>query len=163
MPAGEFEEGRKHGRGRQRKCPAVKEAIDDGNKAVRALEHIRKGMTQRQQPRGAARKREADASVAGRRLWRPVGTAFVSSAKAAGAQGLAALDAVISDAAPDGVPDTRSSLFALLGMGPLVHEGWWVADAAVGGTANHDATFYRELRDGLGLARWECGRLVDSN
>ena len=44
-------------------------------------------------------------------------------------------------------------------MGALVHEGCWVDDAAVGGRVPLDASFYRELRDRIGLARWECGRL----
>ena len=59
------------------------------------------------------------------------------------------------------MPDTRTALFALLGMGPLVHEGWWVDDAAVGGRLPLDASFYRELRQCIGLAKWECGRLSD--
>ena len=37
----------------------------------------------------------------------------------------------------------------------------WVNDAAVGGHSPPDVAFYRELRDRLGLARWECGRLSD--
>jgi len=61
-----------------------------------------------------------------------------------------------------GVPDTRTALLALLGMGALVHEGCWVDDAAVGGRVPLDASFYRELRDRIGLARWECGRLTDN-
>ena len=107
---GEFEEGRRHGRGRQRRCPAAAEAIEDGRRAARAGDHVRRGA------------------------------------------GLAHTDG-------GGVPDTRTALLALLGMGGLVHEGCWVDDAAVGGRVPLDASFYRELRDRIGLARWECGRL----
>ena len=107
---GEFEEGRRHGRGRQRRCPAAAEAIEDGRRAARAGDHVRRGA------------------------------------------GLAHTDG-------GGVPDTRTALLALLGMGALVHEGCWVDDAAVGGRVPLDASFYRELRDRIGLARWECGRL----
>ena len=109
---GEFEEGRRHGRGRQRRCPAAAEAIEDGRRAARAGDHVRRGA------------------------------------------GLAHTDG-------GGVPDTRTALLALLGMGALVHEGCWVDDAAVGGRVPLDASFYRELRDRIGLARWECGRLTD--
>ena len=35
-----------------------------------------------------------------------------------------------------------------------------VDDAAVGGRVPLDASFYRELRNRIGLARWECGRLT---
>ena len=74
----------------------------------------------------------------------------------------AALDAALSTTEAGGVmPDTRAALFALLGMGHLVHEGWWGDDAAVGGRAPLDASFYRELRHRIGLAKWECGRLSD--
>ena len=107
---GEFEEGRRHGRGRQRRCPAAAEAIEDGRRAARAGDHVRRGAS------------------------------------------LAHTDG-------GGVPDTRTALLALLGMGALVHEGSWVDDAAVGGRVPLDASFYRELRDRIGLARWECGRL----
>ena len=107
---GEFEEGRRHGRGRQRRCPAAAEAIEDGRRAARAGDHVRRG----------------------------AGFAHTEGG---------------------GVPDTRTALLALLGMGALVHEGCWVDDAAVGGRGPLDASFYRELRDRIGLARWECGRL----
>ena len=109
---GEFEEGRRHGRGRQRRCPAAAEAIEDGRRAARAGDHVRRG----------ARLAHTDGG---------------------------------------GVPDTRTALLALLGMEALVHEGCWVDDAAVSGRVPLDASFYRELRDRIGLARWECGRLTD--
>ena len=174
---GEFEEGRRQGRGRQRRCPAAAEAIEDGrraaragDRAARAGDHVRRGAglahTDGGGGLGGAAPRAAADSVAGRQLWRPVASAFTArvgeQAKAAslrpGALSLAA------DAAPSsmeaGVPDTRTALLALLGMGALVHEGCWVGDAAVGGRVPLDASFYRELRNRIGLARWECGRLT---
>ena len=167
---GEFEEGRRHGRGRQRRCPAVAEVIEDGHRAARAIEHVRRGVGLAHEGGacgGGAAPRATAGSVVGRQLWRPVSSAFSASdaaqTKAASLQPgalSAALDAALT-ATEAGVPDTRTALFALLGMGPLVHEGWWVDDAAVGGRLPLDASFYRELRQCIGLAKWECGRLSD--
>ena len=166
---GEFEEGRRHGRGRQRRCPAVAEVIEDGHRAARAIEHVRRGVGLAHEDGGGgggAAPRATAGSVVGRQLWRSMASAFAApdaaQTKAASLQPgalSAALDAAIATEA--GVPDTRAALFALLGMGPLVHEGWWVDDVAVGGRAPLDASFYRELRHRIGLAKWECGRLSD--
>lgn len=167
---GQFEEGRRHGRGRQRRCPAVAEVIEDGRRAARAIEHVRRGVGLAHKSGGGgggAAPRATAGSVVGRQLWRPVASAFTApdttQAKAASLQPgalSAALDAALFTTEA-GVPDTRTALFALLGMGPLVHEGWWVDDAAVGGRDPLDASFYKELRQCIGLAKWECGRLSD--
>ena len=170
---GEFEEGMRHGRGRQRRSPAVAEVIEDGHRAARAMEHVRRGVGLAHEGGvcgggdGGAAPHAMSGSVVGRQLWRPVASAFAApggaQAKAASLQPgtlSAALDAALT-ATEAGVPDTRTALFALLGMGHLVHEGWWVEDAAVGGRTPLDASFYRELRQCIGLAKWECGRLSD--
>ena len=121
---GEFEEGRRHGRGRQRRCPAAAEAIEDGRRAARAGDHVRRGAglahTDGGGGLGGAAPRAAADSVAGRQLWRPVASAFTArvgeQAKAASLQPGAL--SLAADAAPSsmeaGVPDTRTALLALL-------------------------------------------------
>ena len=87
--------------------------------------------------------------------WKPVGQAFLASAKDQKMQ--TALDTVLAE--PNGVPDTRAALFSLLGMGMIVHEGQWSNDAPQGEATHVETAFYREVRGSLGLAKWECGKL----
>ena len=162
---GEWKEGGKHGRGRQRRCPAAADTIEDASRAAAAMGHLRKGMAKTVAFDPASERAGADGGGANpfgtRRMnpllskWKPVGQAFLASAKDQKMQ--TALDTVLAE--PNGVPDTRAALFSLLGMGIIVHEGQWSNNAPAGEATQVEPAFYREVRGSLGLAKWECGKL----
>lgn len=77
-----------------------------------------------------------------------MGSAFIANATTM-------LEDVLS---ADGTPDTRTALYCLLGMGPLVHEGSWTEDG-MGEAATMPPEFYKDIRTSIGLSSWEYGRL----
>lgn len=156
---GEFQNGVRHGRGRERNCAAVAETIEDGKNATLAMEHIRKAKSMGQKAKGGdaatSDSDAADAELGGllqTNKWKPVGATFVTG------KNNDMLDNALSKA-DGGLPDTRTALCMLLGMGPITHEGEFADDSQMPWhKTTYEASFYESTRKACGLRKWECGK-----